>query len=79
MWCKNNCDGNPAKFRKKMPVFLDYIQFKYIPCDVLVKDVYPLKIVPNFTMIKALAHQVGGYISNREGTERVLVMIDGKM
>ena len=43
-----------------MPVFLDYIQFKYIPCDVLVKDVYPLKIVPNFTMIKALAHQVGG-------------------
>ena len=59
MWCKNNCDGNPAKFRKKMSVFLDYIQFKYIPCDVLVKDVYPLKIVPNFTMIKALAHQVG--------------------
>ena len=58
MWCKNNCDGNPAKFRKKMSVFLDYIQFKYIPCDVLVKDVYPLKIVPNFTMIKALAHQV---------------------
>ena len=40
-----------------MSVFLDYIQFKYIPCDVLVKDVYPLKIVPNFTMIKALAHQ----------------------
>lgn len=61
MWCKNNCDGNPAKFRKKMPVFLDYIQFKYIPCDVLVKDVYPLKIVPNFTMIKALAHQVRDY------------------
>ena len=43
--------------RKKMRSFLDYIQFKYIPCDVLVKDVYPLKIVPNYTMIRALAHQ----------------------
>jgi hypothetical protein len=42
-----------------MGSFLDYIHFKYIPCDVLVKEVYPLKIVPNFTMIKALAHQVG--------------------
>ena len=40
-----------------MRSFLDYIQFKYIPCDVLVKDVYPLKIVPNYTMIRALAHQ----------------------
>ena len=38
--------------------FLNYIQFKYIPCDVLVKDVYPLKIVPHYTMIRALAHQV---------------------
>ena len=75
MWCKNNCDRNPIKFRynaatsaisdencvffrKKMGSFLDYIRFKYIPCDVLVKEVYPLKIVPNFTMIRALAHQV---------------------
>ena len=41
-----------------MSTFLDYIHFKYIPCDVLVKEVYPLKIVPHFTMIKALAHQV---------------------
>ena len=41
-----------------MEGFVDYIQFKYIPCDVLVKEVYPLKIVPNYTMIKALAHQV---------------------
>ena len=41
-----------------MGSFLDYIHFKYIPCDVLVKEVYPLKIVPNYTMIKALAHQV---------------------
>ena len=40
-----------------MGSFLDYIHFKYIPCDVLVKEVYPLKIVPNFTMIRALAHQ----------------------
>ena len=40
-----------------MGSFLDYIRFKYIPCDVLVKEVYPLKIVPNFTMIRALAHQ----------------------
>ena len=44
--------------RKKMGSFLDYICFKYIPCDVLVKEVLPLKIVPNFTIIKALAHQV---------------------
>ena len=41
-----------------MGSFLDYIHFKYIPCDVLVKEVLPLKIVPNFTIIKALAHQV---------------------
>ncbi len=26
-----------------MRSFLDYIQFKYIPCDVLVKEVYPLR------------------------------------
>ena len=107
MWCKNNCDENAVKFRKKMGrkiiiwetwgviycfhkllkwiiliiwlklwfsylarvvpnfsnndlliSFLNYIQFKYIPCDVLVKDVYPLKIVPHYTMIRALAHQV---------------------
>ena len=58
MWCKNNCDENPAKFRKKIASFLNYIKFMYIPCDVLVKEVYPLKIVPHYTMIRALAHQV---------------------
>ena len=26
--------------RKKMRSFLDYIRFKYIPCDVLVKEVW---------------------------------------
>ena len=40
MWCKNNCEENPAKFRKKMASFLDYVRFQYIPCDVLVKEVY---------------------------------------
>ena len=58
--------------RKKMRSFLDYIQFKYIPCDVLVKDVYPLKIVPNYTMIRALAHQADPtlqvYMRDLQGT-----------
>ena len=44
MWCKNNCEENPAKFRKKMASFLDYVRFQYIPCDVLVKEVDTLPI-----------------------------------
>ena len=55
-----------SSIRKKMRSFLDYIQFKYIPCDVLVKDVYPLKIVPNYTMIRALAHQADPTLQVRE-------------
>lgn len=56
MWCKNN-SNNAIKFRKKISSFFGYIHFEYIPCDVLVREIYPLKIVPNFTMIRALAHQ----------------------
>ena len=55
-----------SSIRKKMRSFLDYIQFKYIPCDVLVKDVYPLKIVPNYTMIRALAHQADPTLQVKE-------------
>ena len=41
-----------------MKTFLAYIRFKYIPCDVLMKEVYPLQMVPHYIMITALAHQV---------------------
>ena len=57
MWCKNNSNRNAIKFRKKISSFFGYIHFEYIPCDVLVREIYPLKIVPNFTMIRALARQ----------------------
>ena len=36
---------------------MDYIKFEYIPCDVIVKEIYPLKIVSHFIIIRALARQ----------------------
>ena len=35
----DNCMHQKTMLRKKMRSFLDYIRFKYIPCDVLVKEV----------------------------------------
>ena len=40
-----------------MKGFFPYIKFQYIPCDVIIKEIYPLKVVPNFIIIRALAHQ----------------------
>ena len=40
-----------------MNLFYRYIRFEFIPCDVIVQEIYPLNIVPNFTLIRALAHQ----------------------
>ena len=57
MWCKANCSGNTIIFRKQIRSFSELIQFKFIPCDVLIKEVYPLKVVSNVTIIRALAHQ----------------------
>ena len=57
MWCRNSSKGYNLKFRKKMNLFYRYIRFEFIPCDVIVQEIYPLNIVPNFTLIRALAHQ----------------------
>ena len=57
MWCKTNSKGNSIIFRRKIKTFMDYIKFEYIPCDVIVKEIYPLKIVSHFIIIRALARQ----------------------
>ena len=44
-------------YRRKIKTFLDYIKFEYIPCDVIIKEIYPLKIVSHFIIIRALARQ----------------------
>ena len=57
MWCRANCSGNTIIFRKQIRSFAELIKFKYIPCDVLIREIYPLKVVSNVTIIRALAHQ----------------------
>ena len=57
MWSKANCCGKSLIFRKLIRSFSEIIKFEFIPCDVLIKEIYPLKVVSNVVIIKALAHQ----------------------
>ncbi|XP_065560678.1 serine-enriched protein-like isoform X3 [Artemia franciscana] len=59
MWTKKYCDSNSQVYlREVVSTFLEYIQFHKIPANVLMREVHPLGLVPDHTIMNALAYQV---------------------
>lgn len=59
MWSKKYCDTNPNMMLKDViGNFLEYIQFHKIPANVLMREIYPLNLVPYAIIMNALAYQV---------------------
>lgn len=59
MWSKKYCDSNPGlSLPDVIGNFLEYIQFHKIPATMLMKEVHPLGLVPNTTIMNSLAYQV---------------------
>ena len=52
---------------------MDYIKFEYIPCDVIIKEIYPLKIVSHFIIIRALARQADPSFQDFPPVEELLL------
>ncbi|XP_058809672.1 uncharacterized protein LOC131674877 [Phymastichus coffea] len=58
MWSKKYCDSNPTiDLKEVINNFIEYIQFHKIPANVLMHEVHPLGLVPNTTIVNALAYQ----------------------
>ncbi|XP_074108804.1 serine-enriched protein isoform X2 [Cotesia typhae] len=58
MWSKKYCDSNPGlSLPDVIGNFLEYIQFHKIPATMLMKEVHPLGLVPNTTIMNSLAYQ----------------------
>ncbi|XP_015605321.1 serine-enriched protein isoform X4 [Cephus cinctus] len=58
MWSKKYCDSNQnTPLKDVIGNFLEYIQFHKIPANVLMREVYPLALVPNNMIMNALAYQ----------------------
>lgn len=61
MWGKKYCDTNQnINLKDVIGNFLEYIQFHKIPASVLMREVYPLGLVPYSIIMNALAYQVRG-------------------
>ncbi|CAG5073918.1 Similar to gprs: Serine-enriched protein (Drosophila melanogaster) [Cotesia congregata] len=59
MWSKKYCDSNPGlPLPDVIGNFLEYIQFHKIPATMLMKEVHPLGLVPNTTIMNSLAYQI---------------------
>lgn len=59
MWGKKYCDTNQSTpLKDVIGNFLEYIQFHKIPANVLMREVYPLGLVPYSIIMNALAYQV---------------------
>lgn len=59
MWSKKYCDSNEnSRLMDVIGTFLEYIQFYKIPTNVLMKEIYPLDLVPSEIIMNALAYQV---------------------
>ena len=69
MWCKNNSNGN--SYKKKMCRFLKLVKFEAIPCKFLVNEIYPLGIVPSYTIIRALAIQANSKLTGFPSQEEM--------
>ena len=67
-WFSKTCED-----RKKIKTFMDYIKFEYIPCDVIIKEIYPLKIVSHFIIIRALARQADPSFQDFPPVEELLL------
>lgn len=65
MWTMKYSDMNSDVDWKKVfrDNFLSSIKFHKIPANVLMKEVDPLKVVPNDIIVTALAYQVLIFIS----------------
>ncbi|XP_012282127.1 serine-enriched protein [Orussus abietinus] len=58
MWSKKYCDSNQnVQLKDVIHNFLEYIQFHKIPANVLMRDVHPLRLVPDTIVMNALAYQ----------------------
>ncbi|XP_050501392.1 serine-enriched protein isoform X2 [Diabrotica virgifera virgifera] len=58
MWGKKYCDNNPlTNIKELIGNFLDYIQFHKIPTNVLMREIYPLGLLPDDIFVNALAFQ----------------------
>ncbi|XP_026482746.1 serine-enriched protein-like [Ctenocephalides felis] len=58
MWGKKYCDTNQSTpLKDVIGNFLEYIQFHKIPANVLMREVYPLGLVPYSIIMNALAYQ----------------------
>lgn len=59
MWSKKYCDSNAnVDLKEVIGNFIEYIQFHKIPANVLMHEVHHLGLVPNATIVTALAYQV---------------------
>ncbi|KAG5676542.1 hypothetical protein PVAND_006367 [Polypedilum vanderplanki] len=58
MWSKKYCDSNSGTNLKEiMGTFLPNIAFHKIPANVLMREIYPLNVVPYTIIMNALAYQ----------------------
>lgn len=58
MWSKKYCDTTNSNLGELMAEFIVHVKFQFIPANILMKDVYPLGIVPPHIIMTALAFQV---------------------
>ena len=59
MWAKKHCDNHSnIDLKETMANFLEYINFFDIPANILMKEIYPLGLVPYDMIMNALAYQV---------------------
>ncbi|CAG9865490.1 unnamed protein product [Phyllotreta striolata] len=62
MWGKKYCDNNPnTSIKEVVGNFMEYIQFHKIPTNVLMREIYPLGLLPQNLFVNALAYQVHIY------------------
>ena len=58
MWSKKYCDSTNQSLSDVLGTYLEYISFRMIPANVLMKEIHPLGIVPYHVIMNALAYQV---------------------
>lgn len=62
MWGKKYCDNNShTNIKEIIRNLMEHIQFHKIPTNILMREIYPLGVLPDDIFVKALAYQ-GGYI-----------------
>ncbi|XP_018907750.1 serine-enriched protein isoform X3 [Bemisia tabaci] len=58
MWSKKYCDNNSnSNLKDTVGSFLEFIQFHKVPANVLMREIYPLTLVPYDIIMNALAYQ----------------------